>query len=57
MREKHKRRRRVREGDREIKVIDQIPIGAGKKKSNILIWTFMDEDERRAWARSRNWNQ
>jgi len=57
MREKHKRRRRPRKGDRVIKMIDQIPIGAGKKKSNILIWTFMDEDERRDWARSRNWSQ
>jgi len=57
MREKKKRRRKTRKGDREIKMIDQIPIGAGKKKSNILIWTFMDEDERRHWARSRNWNQ
>jgi len=52
-----KGRRRIRKGDREIKVIDQIPIGAGKKKSNILIWTFMDEDQRRDWARRRNWDQ
>ena len=51
------RGRRIRKGYKEIKVIDQIPIGAGKKKSNVLIWTFMDEDERRDWARSRNWNQ
>lgn len=52
-----KKRRRIRKGDREVKMIDQIPIGAGKKRSNILLCTFMDEDERRDWARRRNWNQ
>ena len=35
--------------------VERIRMGAGKKHSTILAWSFLDEDERGEWGRFRGW--
>lgn len=40
---------------RKVQTVHRIAMGAGVKSSTILMWSFLDEGERRDWARMRKW--
>jgi len=42
-------------GRRGVQTVQRVPMGAGRKSSTILMWSFLDEGERRDWARVRHW--
>jgi 23S rRNA (adenine1618-N6)-methyltransferase len=33
-----------------------VQMGQGQKRSNILLWTFLNKEQRRAWSIRRGWN-
>jgi len=41
--------------NKQVQVVQRVAMGAGVKSSTILMWSFLDERERRDWARRRNW--
>lgn len=38
-----------------VQIVERIPLGTGRKSSTILMWSFLDEEGRREWARMRKW--
>ena len=40
---------------RGVQTVRRVPMGAGHKSSTILMWSFLDEGERRHWANMRGW--
>lgn len=39
----------------QVQAVERIRMGAGRKGSTILAWSFLDENERMEWARMRGW--
>ncbi|KAL7541500.1 hypothetical protein ACHAXR_011329 [Thalassiosira sp. AJA248-18] len=49
---KNKRSDRRRQ---RVQAVQRVRMGAGRKSSTILMWSFLSEAERREWAKMRNW--
>jgi len=40
---------------RGVRLVRRVSMGAGRKSATLLVWSFLDERERRQWSHARGW--